>query len=230
MEIKTRILCSLLTITLFGLILTGCDRQQDRSSSENSSVPEMNAMVKFGSPAQSELSKPSTREFSNEATSFFNAAKSASTVKEADRKVRKILADSSSIDRPFREQMAAFAMFANHFAGEETDAVDLTEKKLKILGFYTDLFVENRSPEAAYILPALKALRGKWPDQKVAKSAQTVAQAARSTYSSSKSSESVSVQKLKRETGRSGHAGEVLKAATELTQLSMTLNKASNDR
>lgn len=224
MKNEKAVLYPLLITTLFGLILAGCDRQSE-SSSEEAPVPEMDAMIKFGTPPQADLAKPSMGEFTDQATSFYEAAESASTVEEAHRKVRKLLADSSSVARTFREQMAAFAMFANHFSDGDSITKNVTDEKLKILSFHTDLLVENRSPEASYILPALKALRGRWSSQKVVKSAQTVAQAARSTYGNSKSSEPASVQTLRRESGRSGHAGEALKAANELVQLNITLKQ-----
>lgn len=218
------LLYSLLVTTLFGLILAGCDRQSE-SLSEEASVPEMDAMIKFGTPPQADLAKPSMGEFTDQATSFYDAAESASTVEEAHRKVRKLLADSSSLARPFREQMAAFAMFANHFSDEDSVTENATDEKLNILSFHTNLLIKNRSPEASYILPALKALRGRWSDQKVARSAQTVAQSAQSTYGNSTSSEPTSVQTLRRESGRSGHAGEVLEAANELVRLNITLKQ-----
>ncbi len=99
------------------------------------------------------------------------AARQRATWAEADAEVRRILAGIQ--EHPMRqriEQMAAHAMLNHQLMKGET-----SPQKLDAVGYYTDLLIDNRSPDASMIMPALAVLELHWPEDEIASRAQEAA-------------------------------------------------------
>ena len=166
--------------------LTGCDNP-DRSSEEKPDSPPMTdaSMRGYGSPPGDSLTPGNVdlEQISEESSTIAKAAGTASTWTEAHQKVRSILSSSSTVPQFVREQDAALVMF-REYLNTDRWRDSLSQEKLEVLGFYTDLLVENRSPESELVYTGLRGLDGHWSDQRIIEAAETTIQAAKQRYGS----------------------------------------------
>ncbi len=212
------------------VVLLGCsDGMHSNTASEelvaSQPIPQLSApkhVIKFGTPegatSAASLSGAERQQLlermSTMMMAFSEAVVLASDWQEADQNVRALLNAPSELSRHYREQAAANAMFQEWLL--EGDA---SPEKLKATAFYTGLLVQNRSPQAATILPALERLQGHWPEAKIAEAAATAARAARAEYEEAPSEAQRKMnQALK--IRKSGHAVKTLEAADLLEAIS----------
>lgn len=180
----------ILTLLLVGL---GCSQEESVQENDrkptSESVPLVsdtldNTSMRMSSPSESSSASYSSvdvsavAKFSHDIDSVVYAAPSWS---EADQVVQSRLSESSSVPQPLREQLAARALFSNHFGSLKNKSP--SEKELDALGFYTALLVDNRSPESWLVQPALEHLSGHWSDQRVLAAIDTTLKASRRAYS-----------------------------------------------
>lgn len=106
------------------------------------------------------------RQFLNNMRAFRKAALSASSWREADRRTRALLKESSPYAQYMREQLAADWMLKRWLLEG-----DSSPQKQEAVAFYTNLMLENQNPQAQIIQPALQQLKGKWSEKRIAKAA-----------------------------------------------------------
>ena len=181
------VVLSLLAMTIGG---TGCDEPAQSSQEEVSSPPLTDASMRgFGNPPQTSLS-PGDFDIGNlgdETAAFDRAVSSASNWKEAHQKVRDLLSSPSSTPQFIMEQSAAYAMFRGYLSTDRWRK-ELTEEKVEVLGFYTELLVKNQSPESEFVYAGLQELDGHWSNQRIIDAAETTIQAAEQKYGSEEQS------------------------------------------
>ena len=177
-----------LIVSAFGL--TGCGEERPPSQEEGTPPPISDASMRgYGSPSQESLSPGGfdIEALADEMAKFDQKVASASNWKKAHQEVRDLLDASSSAPQFVREQAAAHAMFREYLNTDQWRK-NFTEEKANVLGFYTQLLVENRSPESDLVSAGLQALRGHWSKQRIASAAETTLRAARRKYGSSEES------------------------------------------
>lgn len=213
----------LVLLIVAGLI--GCDAERRQAS--NGPLPKADQIGRLGTPSHIENHPEKlSGKMTGELASFYEAAEEASTLKEADRTVRALLSDSSSVPRYFREQMAAIAIFGRLGQSDRYAKNSLTPTELKVIGHYTQFLVENQSPESPMILWALKRLQDHWSDQRISEAAQTAAQAARAVYTDTESpGDPTSKAEAELIKGMEGHERDVWKAASELEEMASTFRR-----
>ena len=170
--------------------LTGCGEERPPSQEEGTPPPISDASMRgYGSPSQESLSPGGfdIEALADEMAKFDQKVASASNWKKAHQEVRDLLDASSSAPQFVREQAAAHAMFREYLNTDQWRK-NFTEEKANVLGFYTQLLVENRSPESDLVSAGLQALRGHWSKQRIASAAETTLRAARRKYGSSEES------------------------------------------
>ena len=169
---------------------TGCEEERPPIQEEGTPPPISDASMRgYGSPSQKSLS-PGDFDIENladEMAKFDQKVASASNWKEAHQEVRDLLESSSSAPRFVREQAAAHAMFREYLNTDQWRK-NFTEEKANVLGLYTQLLVENRSPESDLVYVGLQKLEGHWPKQRIASAAEKTLRAAKRKYGSSEES------------------------------------------
>lgn len=162
-------------------LLVGCD---DTATPETeNSAPQLLHSFVAGTPDDveptmpSELSSAERKRNADQRHADFRAfEKAVSTAagwKEADRRVRALLEESSPVPHYRREQVAADWMFKEWLLQDKSSS-----KKQKAIAFYTNLMIENRNPQAQVIQPALQRLEGHWSESHIAEAAGTAFHAA----------------------------------------------------
>ena len=180
----------ILTLLLVGL---GCSQEESVQEDDREPARESVSLVsdtldstsmrfpsasESGSASHSSVDVSAVAKFSSDIGSVVHAAPSWS---EADQVARSRLSESSSVPQPLREQLAARALFGNHFGSLKNKPP--LEKELDALGYYTSLLVDNRSPESWLVQPALNILSGHWSDQRMLAAIDTTLEASRRAYS-----------------------------------------------
>lgn len=210
-------------LLVMGIGLIGCD-EPAQPTQEDSSPPITDASMRgFGSPPQNSLSPGDfdIEDLGDETAVFHRAVSSASNWKEAHQNVRDLLSSSSSAPQFILEQSAAYAMFREYFTTDHWRE-DLTKEKIEALGFYTDLLVENRSPESDLVYAGLRKLRGHWSDRRIVTAAEATIQAAERKYGSGQSASLQSSSAAEKEptpglaASRERHARQVMEANRKL--------------
>jgi hypothetical protein len=177
-----------LTLLVMGL---GCAREESAQENDQEPVGESVSLVsdtlditsmrfsgKYDSASLGSEGLSGVAGFSSDIDSAVHAA---STWSEADQIIRSRLSESSSVPQPLREQLAAHAVFRNHFGALKNKTP--SEKELDALGYYTTLLVDNRSPDSWLIQPALNLLSGHWPEERIIAAIDTTLNASRRAYS-----------------------------------------------
>jgi len=195
---RTHRYLAILCLTALVVGITGCDDPAQSSQEDPRSRPLTDASMRgFGNPPGKSLSPDDfdIETLSGEMAAFDRKVASASNWKEAHRKVRDLLASPSSAPQFILEQSAAHAMFREYLATDRWHE-NLTEEKVEALGFYTNLLVDNRSPEGDLVYTGLKNLEGQWSERRIAEAADTTVRAAERKYGSegAKRSQSASEQ------------------------------------
>jgi hypothetical protein len=111
------------------------------------------------------------------ASQDFRRAAASRSWRHAHDRLRALLEERGLFPSTAREQMAALAFFREHLRALQENGV--TPEEAEAIGFYAGRLLKNRNPESPLLLPALRALRGHWPDDRLARAAQTARRAAR---------------------------------------------------
>ena len=159
-----------------------------------------------------------------EGSTIAKAAETAPTWKEAHQKVRSILSSSSTVPQFVREQDAALVMF-REYLNTDRWRDSLSQEKLEILGFYTDLLVQNRSPESELVYTGLRGLDGHWSDQRIIDAAETTIRAAKQKYGSQEKMEGSQSNASESETPTPGLVESKKRRATRVLQANRKLRK-----
>ncbi len=160
---------SIPTTLLLSFVLFACQDTPSGVSEGTTPMLNVDATIHMSSPeafSNTPISRETLMERSKAATAvmnrFYRILASAEGRREADEAFREELASPSEIPSYTREQTAATLMLRTHLLGGSVDA-----EKREAVGYYTNLLVENRSPEAELIATALEELRGYWPDAQI---------------------------------------------------------------
>jgi hypothetical protein len=202
--------------------LAGCDADTD---AEETPLPAPTSTLQFGAPSGSALPSPSGNVV-EEAKALLAIVQEAEALEAAHRAVQEHLQAASLLQPVYREQLAAHTMLRSYFQAP-LEQGRLRTQEQAILGTYTELLVQNHSPESALLLPALQGLRGHWPQPRIADAAQTVARAAEERYAEAPaipgSSGSPPVAEEGRDATMMKHRQEALRAADALRALQAEL-------
>jgi len=190
--------------------------------------PEMTDAEREKSNALFDQSANTAERFAEVGITFHNIASKASGWEEAHQEMREQLQQTENTPVPhyLREQAAAQSMFRTFFINWE-DSLGTDQRKA--VGFYTELLVENRSPESPFVLSGLEMLEGHWPDEKMIKYARIARQSATDTYGSanqpktSSSAEEGSTPGL--EAAKRQRARTALEANEELKRMAQRLSE-----
>ena len=89
--------------------------------------------------------------------------------RDADARAREMLADAGGVPAFKAEQFAAYYMLTMHLLPGSYEAAP---EKREAVGYYTDLLVRHRNPNASLIASALSRLEGTWDDERRARAAE----------------------------------------------------------
>lgn len=223
-------LFSIISLIVLSAAIVGCDVQDDADQGNDTeeALSDLDHVFRLGTPEAAEQDQ--TQEMSHEVLQQFStyteAAKEASTLVKADQSLQDVLSDSSSVPRYMQEQLAALAMFIHQIGEGGFAEKKLTDDEVRVVGRYTEYLVENRSPEADFVLRGLERLRGHWSDEQIVEAAEVAAESARSTYvDSDRPDLEITSQAEKEFTGSvQSHEDEALEAAQRLDQLPKEIN------
>lgn len=172
---------TLLFSVTIALLVMGCDQDQGVNSDNEERAPRLLHWFASGVPEDVELPSHRSLEERKEAMEAFKEASRAFRAleyernwKAADRRARDLLATPSSVPLYKRQQLAADRML-KHWLLDSPQTPETQEA----LAFYTEMLVQNRSPQAQILAPALQRLTDTWSDERVAEGAEIAAQAAR---------------------------------------------------
>lgn len=209
----------------------GCDNPSQEEVTDNPPL-ESTHMRSFGVESFHSMSPgdPGIERVANEITSIHDTVASASTWKEAHQNVQGLLDDPSPVPQSVRQEAAAQEMFKQYLKSE-TWSENLTEEKAEALSFYTDLLVQNRSPESDLVYVGLRNLDGHWSDRRIAAAADTTLRAAQRKYGAQGKSEDT--QSLSAGDGsapgleaqRTRHARKISRADRKLREMLDSLEK-----
>lgn len=175
-------------VAISSLGLTGCDNPSQKRQEPADPIKDA-SMRGFGSPPGDSLtpSNVDIEQISEEGVDFYEIVERASTWKEAHQRVRDQLNASSPVPQFVREQQAAHEMFEQYLSTDRWRE-SLTQEKVEVLGFYTELLVKNQSPESEFVYAGLQELDGHWSNQRIIDAAETTIQAAEQKYGSEEQS------------------------------------------
>ena len=148
---------------LFGLFALGCSEQS--TTTQNNRVAVKEASYSFAIPANMHEASPEQklkmRKIKTEAHLIVMGNLSH---EKAHEKLQPLLVQAQKLPDAYSfEQFVAMTMLDQRLLRVEA----LTPSELKIVGFYTDLLLKWKNPDASLIQPALARLEGTWSKEKV---------------------------------------------------------------
>ncbi|MBL7978498.1 MAG: hypothetical protein JNN12_09160 [Bacteroidetes Order II. Incertae sedis bacterium] len=159
---------------LFGLFALGCSEQP--ATTQNNRVAVKEASYSFAIPPNTPAASPEQtlkmRKIETEAHIIIMGNLSH---EKAHEKLQPLLTRAQNLTDAYSfEQSVAMTMLDQRLLQSET----LTPAELKIVGFYTDLLLKWKNPDASIIQPALAKLEGTWSQEKIQQAKNTALTAA----------------------------------------------------